>query len=451
MAEFMDTLIELYDPRPINNVLGSEVFRPRETVFICSPEVEQDKALRRALKTYFEYRGVDVKLTFRPVSLVDALRVEKVIREVIEAHPDCAIDISGGTDAALFAAGAASREVPVFTYSRKRNTFFEIRNAPYARNLPCPVRMDARSCFLMAGGTLLPGRGDNRTLPGRLEEIDRLFEVYTRFSRIWNRQISYIQAISSAEAGALEARGKETEKAGDRWVTANATLLRALEEAGLIWDLRMAEGSVAFHFPDETIRFWLRDIGAVLELQVFRACLAAECFDDVVISAVVNWEGGHQPAGQRDQRDRRGGGPGHPAGVHQLQDQRDPHRGAQRTGHSPGPLRGRDFPGDHRHLRPGHQKPRGHAPTGGGAEDRSGRGRRAGPGVPHPAAAVERRPKAILTQRIRAPAIQRPPCARIHLRWGSAKNARQRRECHEWASLRAVSVTQGEDCSLRSR
>ena len=297
MAEFMDTLIELYDPRPINNVLGSEVFRPRETVFICSPEVEQDKALRRALKTYFEYRGVDVKLTFRPVSLVDALRVEKVIREVIEAHPDCAIDISGGTDAALFAAGAASREVPVFTYSRKRNTFFEIRNAPYARNLPCPVRMDARSCFLMAGGTLLPGRGDNRTLPGRLEEIDRLFEVYTRFSRIWNRQISYIQAISSAEAGALEARGKETEKAGDRWVTANATLLRALEEAGLIWDLRMAEGSVAFHFPDETIRFWLRDIGAVLELQVFRACLAAECFDDVVISAVVNWEGG---TSQRD-------------------------------------------------------------------------------------------------------------------------------------------------------
>ncbi|MBQ3424692.1 MAG: DUF1887 family protein, partial [Clostridia bacterium] len=110
-------------------------------------------------------------------------------------------------------------------------------------------------------------------------------------------QISYIQAISSAEAGALEARGKETEKAGDRWVTANATLLRALEEAGLIWDLRMAEGSVAFHFPDETIRFWLRDIGAVLELQVFRACLAAECFDDVVISAVVNWEGG---TSQRD-------------------------------------------------------------------------------------------------------------------------------------------------------
>ena len=45
------------------------------------------------------------------------------------------------------------------------------------------------------------------------------------------------------------------------------------------------------------MRFWLRDIGSVLELQLFRACLAAECFDDVVLSAVVNWQGG---ASQRD-------------------------------------------------------------------------------------------------------------------------------------------------------
>ena len=29
----------------------------------------------------------------------------------------------------------------------------------------------------------------------------------------------------------------------------------------------------------------------MLELQVFRACLLAGCFDDVVLSAIVNWQG----------------------------------------------------------------------------------------------------------------------------------------------------------------
>ena len=80
-------------------------------------------------------------------------------------------------------------------------------------------------------------------------------------------------------------------------MTADPQLFKALAEAGLILDLVITEDEIRFSFPDETIRFWLRDIGSVLELQVYHACLAAECFDDVVMSAVVNWEGG---SNQRD-------------------------------------------------------------------------------------------------------------------------------------------------------
>lgn len=294
----MKTLIELYDPMPINNILGTEMFRPQETIFICPPEVEANRTLRRALKRYFEHRQCPVKLTFIPVSMVDAVKIDKVLREVLDSRQDCAIDIAGGTDAALFAAGVACRETAVFTYSRKKNTFFEIKNAPFARSMPCTVRLDVESCFLMAGGMLLPGREDNRKLKDRLEDIDELFDVYADYRRVWNRQISYIQRISSAEPGALIAEGKRTEKAGNnKRVTADAGLLRALQRAGLIADLELTDHGVRFRFADETTRFWLRDIGAVLELQVYHACLEAGCFDDVVLSAIVNWEGG---ASQRD-------------------------------------------------------------------------------------------------------------------------------------------------------
>lgn len=286
----MKSLIELYDTSPIENVLGTEMFRPNELILICPPEVEQDRDFRRSLRNYFEYRQCPVKLTFVPVSMLDALKIERVLSEILESRPDCAIDIAGGTDAALFAAGAVSGNASVFTYSRKRNTFFEIKNAPYARNLRCTVQLDAKACFLMAGGTLLPGREDNATLKTMLPEMERLFEVYTKYRRVWNRQINYIQKISSAEPGKLYAEGRWTEKAGDRNVNADAGLFNALADAGLILDLKLGETGLRFRFPNETVRFWLRDIGAVLELQVFRACLAAKCFDDVVLSAVVNWQ-----------------------------------------------------------------------------------------------------------------------------------------------------------------
>ncbi len=288
----MRTLIELYDTSPIRNVLATVMFRPQEMILICPPEVAEDPNQKRSLRDFFAYLNCPVKLTLIPVTLLDAGKTERVLREVLESHQDCAIDISGGTDAALFAAGVASGDTPVFTYSTRKDTFFEIKNAPFARSLPNTVHLDVRSCLMMAGGTLLPGREDNAGLAEMSDRIDRLFRVYSAFRPQWNRQISYIQKISSAEPGVLEAGGQLREKAGNKNVDADGEFFGALEEAGLILNLQHTDESVSFRFPDERVRFWLRDVGAVLELQVFRACRAAGCFDDVVLSAVVNWQSG---------------------------------------------------------------------------------------------------------------------------------------------------------------
>ena len=125
----MKTLIELYDERPIENVLGTEMFHPQETIYVCPPDVAENRALHKALEAYFAHRGCKVHLTFAAVSLLNAGSVEKVLKEILQSHEDCCVDISGGTDAALFAAGSVCRDIPVITYSRKKNAFFEIRNA----------------------------------------------------------------------------------------------------------------------------------------------------------------------------------------------------------------------------------------------------------------------------------------------------------------------------------
>ena len=288
----MKTLIELYDESPIKNVRATLTFSPDECILVCPSTVAEDKEIKRSLRDFYKYLGSKVKLTFVPVSLDDALRTERVLRELLDSHPDCAINISGGTDAALFATGEVAGDIPIFTYSSKKETYFEIKNAPFARNMTPDVHLDVASCLMMAGGTLLPGRADNAGLGSRTEQIDRLFDVFSKYRRIWNSQISYIQRISSSEDGNLDAKGRLTENSGGRIVNADARLFQALADAGLILDLEITEDSLRFRFPDETIRFWLRDIGAVLELQVYRACKAAGCFDDVVLSAVVNWQNG---------------------------------------------------------------------------------------------------------------------------------------------------------------
>ena len=86
----MKTLIELYDERPIENVLATEMFRPEETVMLCPPEVVSDKALKETLSRYFEHRGCPVKLTTVAVSLLDAAKVDGFLRKGPEFWRQCA-------------------------------------------------------------------------------------------------------------------------------------------------------------------------------------------------------------------------------------------------------------------------------------------------------------------------------------------------------------------------
>ena len=293
----MRTLIELYDERPLENVLGVEVFRPERVVYVCPEAVAGNKRIHWQLKDYFRHRGLEPELSFARANIYDAESVLQLLRRTVEQDPDCAVDITGGTDAVLFAAGllSAERPVPVFTYSRKRNAFFDIRNAPFAANLPCQVRFSVEDCFRMAGGSMRTGRVDNQILNRYLKDFDPFFRLYLEHRQDWTRIVTFLQRVSQTAPEApipLEVLGPYEVK-GER-----ATRIRAperalwdLQELGFLHDLKIVpEEKVSFTFRDGQIRAWLRDVGSVLELYVYKACLDTGLFDDVRTSAVVDWE-----------------------------------------------------------------------------------------------------------------------------------------------------------------
>ena len=69
-------------------------------------------------------------------------------------------------------------------------------------------------------------------------------------------------------------------------------MLRDLEKISFISDLEIVTvESVSFRFRDGRIRAWLRDVGSVLELCVYKACLDSGLFQDVHTSVIVVWDG----------------------------------------------------------------------------------------------------------------------------------------------------------------
>lgn len=292
----METLIELYDERPLENVLGVELFRPKRVVYICPPKVARDKVIQRRLREYFVHRGQEVELEFVKADVYQAKAILKTLRSVALRWPDCAMDITGGTDAVLYAAGLLGAELPIpaFTYSRRKNCFYEIRNAAFAAGRACDVVYSVEDCFRMAGGILRPGRVDNGILADYDADILPFFKLYLSFRREWVKLVGYIQRLSASEAEEppLTVQGAYSVK-GERgsMIDAPEEALRALVRIGFLKELQIdRQTGVSFRFRDRQIRVWLRDVGSVLELFVYKICRDTGLFDDVRLSAVVDWE-----------------------------------------------------------------------------------------------------------------------------------------------------------------
>ena len=293
----MNTLIELYDERAIENVLAADMFRPKRIIFLCPTEVAQSQRRQNQIGDFFRHRGWNPELIFVETSQFEVDCILQQLLTISEKCPGCALDVTGGSDAELFAAGmfAAKANVSAFTYSRKKNRFYNISGAEFANDLPCNILYSVEDFFLMAGGILLPGRVDNRTLREYLKDIDPFFDCFLHYRRDWTDIITYIQRISPAEYGqtpSMSVRGKYIVK-GERGgrISAKEEALQAFEHIGFIHDLHIISGeSVSFRFRDVNTRSWLRDVGSVLELYVYKACLDANIFNDIISSAVVRWD-----------------------------------------------------------------------------------------------------------------------------------------------------------------
>ena len=77
----MNTLIELYDERAIENVLAADMFRPKRIIFLCPTEVAQNRGCQNQIGEFFRSRGWDPELIFVEAS---AYKVDRILRQLLK-------------------------------------------------------------------------------------------------------------------------------------------------------------------------------------------------------------------------------------------------------------------------------------------------------------------------------------------------------------------------------
>lgn len=300
--------VEFLGNEPIENVITGMHFRMDKTIYFGYPDMLENhrSSTERFLK---KHCGVDT-VEFHALSEWDLQSVLRVMRATIQAEYDRGnqvfFDITGGESLALVAFGILSKEfdTPMHLYDVEKDKLIELdEGAEASIRTMVPrqtVRLDLDMLVELRGGVINYKRhkdikkvaDDNFA-----REVANLWKVVERYGLEWNAFSDFMKEYCQPE-GTLNFAAKDTviEKAlknnkNKRMQDADKfyEMLLACEKAGALAEVERRSGWYRFRYKNATVKGWICDPGAVLELHVYLK--ERELADDCRVGINLDWDG----------------------------------------------------------------------------------------------------------------------------------------------------------------
>ncbi len=308
--------IEFLGSEPIENLVTCINYKIDKVVYFgYADAIERlSKRTDAFLKKYCRVE----RTVFQPLSGKDfdstLKAMDEMIRHEMSEGNKVFIDITGGEDLILVAAGILSREldVPMHMYDIPDNRLME-----YSRDTDRTLShnasvieftMDIDKYIEMMGGVInysLHKNDKNLCDEMHIEELNAVWNIEKKYRDIWNLFTSFIAYITD---GKLEYNSsiKSAETVlyhRNKTIGLNSVnrIFDDLEEKELVHKVKHDNGLFGFAIKNDFVRECLIEGGAVLEEHVYiQESLTA---DDCRIGVHIDWDGMIHYAGQDDKID----------------------------------------------------------------------------------------------------------------------------------------------------
>lgn len=294
----MKTLIELFDPCQIKNVIAGLTFKPQKIVFVGFKQ-NMKQAQLNSIEKFFRMKNIDVTLEYEYVSRYNYASIVERLNEIIDRNGDCCFDLTGGKELVLVAMGeiSAKREIPMFQFDLKGGGFIHVNNCEEIQ-VPKTENISIEECITLNGGAIVR---KNAKAPSWDMSEDFCRDIYL----MWNicRNDTGAWNSNSASLGALEKNGsidKTLSVSGKIKETVNQridpSIMKALEVAGVVSNVSFKGDVLTFRYKNEQIRQCLIKAGNILELLIYMLAreISAEergFYNDIDVGVMVDWDG----------------------------------------------------------------------------------------------------------------------------------------------------------------
>ncbi|MDO5602461.1 MAG: hypothetical protein Q4G07_06795 [Oscillospiraceae bacterium] len=295
-GNLVETLVELFDAEPIENILATRVFSPKTTVFLCDEKTPRRK--RRVVETMLANWGMKTKTEFYQTDANCFDSILRVMEQILKKHPGCVFDFNGGRDLMLLAAGIFCKEhgVPGFFIDMASLRFYDVFGCACLKEKFILPRFRVKD-ILAGAGARIEGYGHYRpekTDKEMADDVLKVWDILWSDQSAFAGQVGWFQQVlknnGEEKSPALTAKAPVHFRVNDRMeVKAEEKVLQKLHEAGILTQLVYRDGQAGMTFKNEALRSCLTSHGIWLELYGFLKAYRTAWFNDVKTSVLIGW------------------------------------------------------------------------------------------------------------------------------------------------------------------
>lgn len=290
----MKTLIELYTGEQYDDLLASLVFKPERVVFVCTDKTP-DKASRKSIISFVTGVRQDAQIEFVLAGYKTVGGLFKKLANICRTYPDCAVELSGGSAAALIAAESycAKNRINAFFFDHAKSKYVSIRGMrKQIANTPMP-KVDIDTVFRMGGAKITGSCHSVKQLQNNLECVREVLKVYCKNLVEWNACSEYLQYCCKHfyDSATQLFSAPATIRNNNSMLFANRRIISQLQTAGALSELSIQNDNVSFRFRSSFMREVVTTVGMCLELMIYIGAIDSGAFDSVDMSVVFDWDG----------------------------------------------------------------------------------------------------------------------------------------------------------------
>ena len=298
------TLIECFTDSHMDNIAVCLGLRPEKLLLVGEKE-----AMRQPAEKYHDLlrqRGIATKIILSDVTGKDLSGIRSVFEKHLAEEAECILDLTGGDELVIMAAGAAlagldSRQrkairVQKFDYSQGRILDCLHGNRPLPH---MPGSLSIRELIWLSGGDILPDAWQPAT-DSRPGELEGIWRIVAEDPKGWNRDIMVLNEFERRDNFG-ETISLDLEKLqGDISHFSEKeeqvrTLLDKLHRQGIIDD-RSSRNRLEYTYRSPLLRYCTLKAGNALEVKTLLEARAMQengsrFFGDSRMSVSIDWDG----------------------------------------------------------------------------------------------------------------------------------------------------------------